>query len=161
MKSLLDLKPANAHPPASAVRPWLDWRWQIRWGLLLAYTGLLTLVSLAPAEKFPVIPVLLPQQDKAIHFLLYGTLVWLARWAMAAHWMVRPAFLVVVAGAIAYGSLMEVLQGVLVNYHRHFEFGDIVANSLGALCFWWISRWIFVPLPPVDPLVAVPQDRST
>ncbi len=88
-----------------AVRRWLDWPWQLRWGLLLAYVGLITWLSLAPAQTFAGFPVFFPHQDKAAHFLLYGALVSLARWAMAAHWAVRPAFLVVVAGAIAYGTL--------------------------------------------------------
>ena len=73
---------------------------------------------------------------------------------MAAHWYARSTFLTVVVGASAYGSLVEVLQGALVCYHRTFEWGDILANSLGALCFWWLSRWMFRPpstdAPPID-----------
>jgi hypothetical protein len=118
--------------------------------VLVAYVGFVTWVSLSPAETFAAIPGIFLRYDKAVHFLLYGVLVSLARWAMAAHWAVRPAFLVVVVGASAYGSLVEVLQGTLARYHRTFEFGDIVANTLGALCFWWISRWMFLP-PPAPP----------
>lgn len=115
----------------------------MRWLLLFAYAGLLTWVSLAPAETFRNLPRVLLHHSKALHFVLYGGLVLIARWAMAAHWSVRPDFFVVVLGASAYGTLMEMLQGALVRYHRTFEVGDIVANSLGALCFWWLSRWMF------------------
>jgi len=118
--------------------------------VLAAYAGFVTWVSLSPPETFAGIPAVFLRYSKAAHFLLYGVMVSLARWAMAAHWAVRPAFLVVVVGASAYGSLMEVLQGALARYHRSFEFGDIVANTLGALCFWWISRWMFLPPPPGD-----------
>ena len=136
-----------APPPLPLVRPWLDWPWQLRWGILLAYAGIVTWLSLAPAATFARFPLFISHQDKVIHFLLYGFLVLLARWATTSHWTVRPAFLVVVVGAIAYGSLMEFVQGRLVNYHRSLEFGDILANSLGALCFWWLSRLMFVSPP--------------
>ncbi len=146
-----------AEPAARpAVRRWLDWPWRLRWVVLVAYAGFVAWVSLSPPETFAAVPGILLRYSKAAHFLLYGVLVLLARWAMAAHWAVRPAFLVVVLGASAYGSLMEVLQGALVRYHRSFEFGDIVANTLGALCFWWISRWIFLPPPAPPPASAAP-----
>ena len=139
--------------PHSPIRRWLDWPWQVRWGLLLAYASLVAWASLAPAEMFNRIPLLFLHQDKALHFLIYGVLVSLARWAMAAHWAVHPAFLVVVAGASAYGGLMEFLQRALVRYHRSFEVWDIIANTLGAVCFWWVSRWMFVPAPDGAPAV--------
>lgn len=144
---------AGGYSPPPPVHRCLDWPWQVRWAMLVTYAGIVTWLSLAPAETFRGLPPFLLAQSKALHFLLYGVLVSLARWAMAAHWTVRPAFLVVVAGASAYGALMEMLQGALVRYHRTFEFSDIIANSLGALCFWWVSRWMFIrtPSPKVRP----------
>jgi hypothetical protein len=154
---LPSLKPSTANRSLPAVRRWLDWPWQVRWGMLLAYAGLVAWVSLAPAETFARFPTIFPHQDKAVHFL-YGVMVSRARWAMAGHWTLRPAFLVVVAGAITYGSLMEVLQGMMVNYHRSFEFGDLSANSLGSVCFWWLFRWMFVPSPaPSSPVHTAPD----
>ena len=82
----------------------------------MAYAGFVAWVSLSPAETFVGLPAMVLRYSKAAHFLLYGVMVSLARWAMAAHWAVRPAFLVVVVGASAYGSLMEVLQGALAQY---------------------------------------------
>jgi VanZ family protein len=137
--------------PTLVVRSWLDWPWQVRWALLLGYAALVAWVSLAPPETFKDVPKVVLRHSALLHFLIYGVLVLLARWAVASHWSVRPAFLVVVAGASAYGALMEVLQGALVQYHRTFEFADIVANTLGALCFWWLSRWLFVRPSPVEP----------
>jgi VanZ family protein len=119
--------------------------------VVVAYAGFVTWVSLSPAETFADVPAILLRYDKVVHFVLYGMLASLLRWAMAAHWAVRPAFLVVVVGASAYGSFMEILQGALVRYHRSFELGDIVANTLGALCFWWVSRWMFVHPPAPTP----------
>ncbi|MCX6924598.1 MAG: hypothetical protein NT154_15490 [Verrucomicrobia bacterium] len=101
--------------PRATVRRWLDWPWQLRWVVLVAYAGFVTWASLSPAETFAGIPAMFLRYSKAVHFLLYGGMVSLARWAMAAHWAVRPAFLVVVVGASDYGSLMEVLQGALVS----------------------------------------------
>jgi len=67
-------------------------------GVLAAYAGFVTWVSLSPAETFAGVPAVFLRYSKAAHFLLYGVMVSLARWAMAAHWAVRPAFLVVVVG---------------------------------------------------------------
>lgn len=137
-----------SQPPCLVIRPCLNWPWPVRWALLLAYLGLVTWLSLAPASAFAAVPMLFRNKDKVVHFLFYGGLVSLGRWTLAAHWTVKPHTGLVVVGAIGYGALMEVLQGVIVSYGRSFEFGDIVANSLGALCFWWLSRFLFVAVSP-------------
>lgn len=64
--------------------------------------------------------------DKTNHLLGYGLLGLLARagWPRAPVW--RP-----VAGLIAWGALIEVLQGL--GGHRQAEWGDGLANGLGAL----------------------------
>jgi glycopeptide antibiotics resistance protein len=110
----------------------------LRWAVLIAYMVLVTWASLAPARVFTGLYRLLPfpHLDKLFHFLLYGGLVAIARWTASAHWSFKPGYRLILAGAIGYGILMEVLQGIMVNYHRSFEFGDIIANSLGAIFFW-------------------------
>ena len=115
----------------------------MRWLILFAYAAFITWASLAPAETFAGWIPPIPHIDKLIHFCFYGGMVTLGRWTLAAHWSFRLTFRVVVFGAIGYGALMEILQGLLVSYHRTFEFGDIVANSLGAFCFWGLSRFLF------------------
>ena len=111
----------------------------------MAYGAFITWASLAPAENFTGWVPRVPHIDKLVHFCFYGGMVTLGRWTLASHFTFRLTFRVVVFGAITYGALMEILQGLLVNYHRSFEFGDILANSLGAVTFWSLSRFLFQP----------------
>ncbi len=111
---------------------------RLRLAVLILYMGFLTWASLAPARVFEGVYHLLPfpHFDKLIHFLLYGGLVAIARWTASARWNIRPGYGIILAAAIGYGVLIEILQGMLVAYHRSFEYGDILANSLGAIYFW-------------------------
>jgi len=118
-----------------------------RWLPILAYLGFLTWASLAPAATFEYVPIHFRYEDKLFHFLIYGGLVALARWTLAPRWTLRPSFWPVVLGAIAYGGLMELLQSLIVSYGRSFDLLDIVANTLGALCFWFLTRRFFHPPP--------------
>jgi VanZ family protein len=110
-----------------------------RWVILALYVAFVTTLSLAPARTFEAFPIVFPYEDKLIHFFLYGVLVLLGRWTLSAHWRLHPPVWAVVLGAVLYGALMEVMQSILASYGRSFELLDIVANSLGALAFWWLS----------------------
>ncbi len=103
---------------------------------------------MAPATTFEHFPIRFRYADKVLHFLIYGGFVALARWTLAAYWTLHLSFWPVVVGAIVYGGLMELLQSFIVSYGRSFEFLDLLANTLGALCFWFLTRFLFPPPPP-------------
>jgi VanZ family protein len=65
--------------------------------------------------------------DKADHFIAYFGLALLA----ALGWGLRRSLLLVVLGVIALGGILELLQAVT---GRDAEWGDMLANTLGALC---------------------------
>ncbi|MGY6633839.1 MAG: VanZ family protein [Alkalilacustris sp.] len=86
-------------------------------GVLAAVIGGLTLT---PSDGVPG-----PSgMDKVYHFVAFAALVWpiTATRPRAALWVV-PA-------AIAYGGAIELIQP---HVGRHGEWGDVLANSLGAL----------------------------
>jgi len=66
-------------------------------------------------------------QDLIGHFVAYGGLAGMA--AMALH--ARRAAIWAVAGLIALGAALEILQGFT---GRETELFDAIANSLGAIC---------------------------
>ena len=146
------------NPQLTTVRRWFNWPWPLRWVMFTSYVVAVTWLSLAPANTFQNLPTLFPHADKVLHFFLYGVMVALGRWTISSHWVLRPNLPWL--AAIAYGILMEAMQGVLVSYHRSFELGDIVANSFGELCFWWLSRWILHPVPEPVPEVRKQQETS-
>lgn len=113
--------------------------WKIRAVACVAYFVGLTWLLLAPAATVARFYPHFKHVDKAIHFLCFGGLVLMARFAFPdPRHLAVPGWLVPVL-ALAYGAAMEVAQGVLVQYHRAFEWGDIAANGLGALSFWLVT----------------------
>ena len=111
----------------------------IRRGLCAAHAGLIAGLSLAPAWVFPPSAGSVPGLDKVVHFVLYGLLGALLRWAQppgrggrrGAAW---------VAAAAGYGLLMEILQLTLCAGSRGFSWGDALANTAGAAGGWALAQ---------------------
>lgn len=113
--------------------------WKVRAAAWLAYVVFLTWALLAPAATVGKYVPDFPHADKALHFLLFGGLVLLARFAFPdPRHLTVPGWLVPVL-ALAYGATIEITQGLLVPYQRSFEWADIAANGLGAAGFWFLS----------------------
>jgi hypothetical protein len=123
--------------------------WQVRAAACLGYLAFLTWLLLVSAATVARFYPDLPHEDKAIHILSFGGLVLLARFAFPdPQHLAVPGWLVPVL-ALAYGAAMEVTQGLLVQYHRSFEWVDIAANGLGAASFWWLSGCLLAQVPVV------------
>ena len=113
--------------------------WQLRAATCLAYSVFLTWVLLAPGATVERYYPALPHADKALHFLCFGVLVLLARFAFPdPRHLAVPGWLVPVL-ALAYGAALELTQSLGVRYERSFEWADIAANGLGAAGFWFLS----------------------
>lgn len=87
-----------------------------------------------------------PYADKIVHFTFYlvfsilGCL--LVRERTKGLWSMGKATRVIVVLAISYGIVIEVLQYTLTE-DRMAEFGDVVANTLGAFVGIGLIRWFF------------------
>lgn len=112
--------------------------WKARAGICLAYGLLMTWFSLAPSSLVNRLCPDVPHIDKVAHFMMYGGLVLLARLAWPDPRSLRTPLWILPLAALFYGFLMEVMQSLLVSYHRSFEIGDIVANGLGAFLSWYL-----------------------
>lgn len=85
-----------------------------------------------------------PFWDKYLHFASYAALA-LALAYSTVRFRDRPYFrgLMVIGLAVAYGILIEVMQGVL--QYRTFGLGDMLANVVGAVLVsvWFVfERWV-------------------
>ena len=101
--------------------------WMRRLG---AWLFLPALAVVAWGELTPHPPKLADQifgWDKAEHFTAYFGLALLA----SLGWGLRRSLLLVLLGVIAVGGVLELLQAVT---GRDAEWGDMLANTLGALC---------------------------
>lgn len=82
-----------------------------------------------PARAVPEVDV--PLADKWVHFIFFGgfTFTWLcSRPVLQVRWLITIGVI-----AIAFGSFIEIMQGVLTFLGRASEFMDAVADSIGAV----------------------------
>lgn len=97
-----------------------------RHAAFLTGLGWLSLVAFLSLMPMPPTPPGALSWDKAQHALAYAFLGW---WWLQALEGRRP--IVVVAGLIGYGILIECLQGL--SGVRHFSPADMLANGLGVM----------------------------
>ena len=121
----------------------------LRWVGVAAVAAVIvyfSLITAPPATR----PDPGPFWDKKLHFAAYLGLGLALAYATATS-RDEPArrALLVFVGAVAFGVLVEVLQGPLPN--RYFSYGDMLADAVGALLAtgWFLveSRLDYVQLP--------------
>ena len=114
-----------------------------RWGVTGIYVVGVTFLSLLPSKKVSLFIPSFLHSDKVGHAVLYGGLAFLLCWALRPgtkhpKWLLWAALVVQV-----YGALMELMQLILLPRDRFFSWGDMAANSLGAmlavLVYWTAS----------------------
>ncbi len=102
-----------------------------RFLLLSLWLCLITMGSLLPAPSAPVTDF--SAADKIVHGCAYGILTLLASWYVARHRpLTTPVWLLLVAGVIVYGGLVELAQGAFTR-ERTPEFADFAANAFGVM----------------------------
>jgi VanZ family protein len=108
------------------VAPW-------RWALALCMLTILVLSLMPPSPSMPT-----TGWDKSNHALGFAALAVLSHWA----WPGRTVF--ALAGLLAYGGLIEVLQSFTPS--RYAEFGDLFADgaglALGAVLARLLALWM-------------------
>lgn len=104
---------------------------RLRWGGAAAvWGGIILWFSLDPAPPQP--DVALFAWDKFQHGVAYGVLaLLLGNFLVTCRNCRRRCWLLAFAGAVGFGALLEVAQGVLT-VARSAEFGDLVADAAGA-----------------------------
>jgi VanZ family protein len=110
-----------------------DLRWLAVWAAAVAF------FLLAPPSLLPGFGAASARGlDKVGHFLLFFALAWLALEPARAR---TPHPLLVAGGAsVAYGALLEVLQGL--SGWRSAELGDVVADGIGSFS-GVIAPWLW------------------
>ena len=98
--------------------------------LAITWTVFVVVASLVSFNSVPKVKVI--GSDKLVHFLFY--LIFVVFWGLVkrqSYFKIKYDLLIV-AFAILYGIIIEILQGVLTKT-RQADFYDVVANSLGAI----------------------------
>jgi VanZ family protein len=113
----------------------------VRWISCFLYTIVVTALSLLPSGDLPAYPI--PYLDKIGHFGMYGVFALLLVWAIRTRALNRLQLFIVGLFCVAYGIVMEVLQRMLCHGDRHFEIGDIVANTAGVVVALLFIDWFY------------------
>lgn len=110
-----------------------------------AFWTLLIIVLLCiPGTEFPKISIGIGFADKIVHIFLFSLLQFFWGYFIGKHYPERVLRInkYILAGTILFGIMLEFVQGALIP-NRSFEFADIVADSIGALCGYLLIRRIF------------------
>lgn len=110
---------------ASFIRRPVLWR-------VLMFVAMLVLLALSLAPPSPLMSG--TGWDKSNHALAFAVLAVLGAWA----WPGRA--LAVLAGLLAYGGLIEVLQSFTA--YRFAEWGDLLADGVGLLLGQALVSWL-------------------
>ena len=97
--------------------------------LAILLTLLILVACFTPGKEIPKVDV--PYIDKWTHLVLFGgfTFLWLCtKPLLQMKWLIS-LFLI----AVAFGSFIELMQGLLSFLGRSMEFMDAVADSIGGL----------------------------
>lgn len=90
--------------------------------------------------------VTIPYADKIVHFSFYLIFAILGclflRERTQGGLTIEKAVLSILFAAITYGIFIEVLQYTITT-NRMAEFGDIIANTLGAIVGVSLIKWFF------------------
>jgi VanZ family protein len=78
--------------------------------------------------------------DKWVHIFLFFVLVWF--WCKVYRSMdvvnAKKTFIIITVLSIVYGIIMEIIQHYFIPF-RSFDFGDMIADSIGAIAGYFIS----------------------
>jgi VanZ family protein len=101
---------------------------QARFAAML-WTLLVLVGCFAPAKAFPEVDV--PFADKWVHFVMFGgfALLWLCAYPKRQ----VSQYLKMLLVAAAFGSFIEIMQGILTFLGRSMEFLDAVADTVGGI----------------------------
>jgi len=104
----------------------------IRYGICFGYGVFVGISSLMPSSSFGGWLKIIDCQhsDKIYHFIIYGILAVLIRWAVGGR--VLRSFWAILLVCMIYGALMELGQLLFLNGDRYFSFGDMAANGIGS-----------------------------
>ena len=100
----------------------------------IIYIAIILLTSLV---KLPETTIPLSQSDKMVHFFLYFILV---GWFVQLY-KKNSSHLLILFSAILLGLFIEFLQGM--TSYRRFDNLDELANSIGALCAFFLAKTSF------------------
>lgn len=83
-----------------------------------------------------------------MHFLMYGGLAALLRWALKDSAAFERCRHFALTGAVGYGLLMEILQKFLTHGMRSFSWYDVLMNTIGAIVFWLLAGKLLRGIDP-------------
>jgi VanZ family protein len=96
-------------------------------------------LSISPSPNLPEMNLFEP--DKLAHLFVYGVLVYLALQAYkSVKDLTLRIIIVLISSSVLYGLLLEIVQKNFFP-NRYFEWGDVIANTVGSILGWIIFSY--------------------
>ena len=110
----------------------------IAWVLIIFFLSTLSVPKIPGAKLFDI-----PHFDKFVHFSLYAILVtlWLIDYFKIKQTFSVSVLWIIVICSILYGSIMEIVQKVIVQ-DRSGDIFDALANIIGILTAFLLFRYL-------------------
>ena len=122
--------------------------------MFISWVVFITMLSLFSFSSIDLPPgsLNIPYADKITHFIFYLVFGFVGclclRERTEGSLGLRKTLIIVLFSAILYGILIEVLQYAITT-DRMAEFGDVLANTLGAFVGIALIRWVFSKKNPL------------
>jgi VanZ family protein len=114
--------------------------------LFISWVLFITMLSLFSFSELDTGTINIPYADKITHFSFYLIFAVLGcmfiRERTQGETNLGKALVIMLFSAILYGIFIEVLQ-YMITANRMAEFGDILANTLGAFVGVGLIKWYF------------------
>lgn len=118
----------------------------IRFIPLMLWAILVYILLTLPGKDFGNMEINIPNLDKLVHMALFGGCVFWFGFAVINinRNVTRTRTVCIMLIACLYGIAMEYVQKYFTHGTRDFSYGDMAADSLGAVVAYFLIRWITV-----------------
>ncbi|AYD46817.1 MAG TPA: VanZ family protein [Arachidicoccus soli] len=110
----------------------------------LLWIVLVYILLTLPGKDFGNLEIDIPNLDKVVHMGLFGGVVFWFGFAFLKTGIKKSKkrIIFITIMSCLYGVGMEYIQKYFTNHTRDFSYGDMVADTLGAIIAFFVIEWV-------------------
>ncbi|MGF7229777.1 VanZ family protein [Arachidicoccus sp.] len=116
----------------------------VRFIPFLLWIVLVYILLTLPGKDFGSLEIDIPNLDKIVHMGLFGGVVFWFGFAFFKTGLKKSKKRIILITLLSciYGITMEYVQKYFTHHTRDFSYGDMIADSLGAIIAFFLVEWI-------------------